>query len=440
MKAVLQPLFFREDKTERFERQLAALKILLAEVAEFLPPRALGDEIGQADAVVFPEILGEAYRRSKDFQSLPVPILVATSEFGTFSMWDWEIMNYLKGKGVAALAPYNLAQALAYCRMLAAKRRLGESKFLIFQDNPGDGFQPEIFKCFYWWEQEATDRLRDKFGISVEKRSLKKLGAKAETYSDADALAEWNKWKYPVNDNFTTAMAVNAAKLYLALRDEIDSENIIGMGTNCLNESRSCRSTPCVAWDRLLEERGILWACEGDTISLATICLLSLSLERPLMMTNIYPFLMGDAATKHEKIPGFPEFLDQPENHILLAHCGYFGLVPRRFSSSWIIREKCLAIVNPDSHVFDARLPEGDVTLVKLDATLDKIMSGPAKLKGYVQYDKSSDCRNGGIVEVGDGKRFMDQVYSHHLVVVEGDITDELRALGKVMGLEVEPV
>ena len=68
-------------------------------------------------------------------------------------------------------------------------------------------------------------------------------------------------------------------------------------------------------------------------------------------MTNIYPFLMGDAALKHEKIPSFPEIVDEPENHILLGHCGYFGLLPRKFSTSWTLRAKQLAIVDEKSHM-----------------------------------------------------------------------------------------
>nr|MDA3834929.1 hypothetical protein [Spirochaetales bacterium] len=278
--------------------------------------------------VIFPEILGEAYRNSKTFQDIRVPILIITSEFGTLSMWDWEISNYLQGKGVETLTPYNLEQSELLCQMLAAKRKLSSSKFLIFQDNPGEGFQPDIFKSFYWWEDECTQSIQNKFGVEIERRSLKDLGRKASAVSDADARSEWKKWDYPADDSFTETMALEAVKLYLTLDREIDSDRIVGMGTNCLNESAYCTRTPCLAWDRLFEERGMLWACEGDTVTLTTKFLLYQSLKRPVMMTNIYPFLMGMAALKHEKIPGFPELLQNPENHILLAHCGYFGLVP----------------------------------------------------------------------------------------------------------------
>ena len=96
------------------------------------------------------------------------------------------------------------------------------------------------------------------------------------------------------------------------------------------------------------------------------------SLDAPIMMTNLYPFLMGQAALKHERIPNFPD-VDEPENHILVAHCGYLGVVPERFSTEWALRPKVLAIVDENATAIDARLPEGDVTLAKLQPTFDSI-------------------------------------------------------------------
>lgn len=437
-KARLVPIYFKETKTDKFEKQLAHLHHVLGKDAEFLQPVGLGDAVPACEAVVFPEILGEAYRNAKAFREIQVPILLITSEFATVSMWDWEISNFLLGKGVETILPYSLEQALLVCSMLSVKRSMNGAKFLIFQDNPGEGFQPDIFKSFYWWEDECTKGIKDTFGITIERRSLKRLGEKAQSIADADAKAVWESWGYPTSDAFALSKGIEAAKLYLALEAEIDSDSIIGMGTNCLNESAFCKTTPCIAWNVLLEERGMLWACEGDTVSLATKYLVYKALKKPLLMTNIYPFLMGKAATKHEKIPGFPEFLPNPEDHILLAHCGYFGLLPKSMSCSWKVVDPVLAIVDEKAHVFDARMQTGPVTITKLDASLSKLMAVKGTLKGYVQYDSSSDCRNGGVLEVANGKDFMDKVYSHHIILVEGDVSQELKLLGKIMSLTVE--
>ena len=57
------------------------------------------------------------------------------------------------------------------------------------------------------------------------------------------------------------------------------------------------------------------------------------SLAAPIMMTNMYPFLLGNAALKHERIESFPQVDAEPENHILVAHCGYMGVIPQPFAT-----------------------------------------------------------------------------------------------------------
>ena len=101
-----------------------------------------------------------------------------------------------------------------------------------------------------------------------------------------------------------------------------------------------------------------------------TKVILHRSLDVPIMMTNLYPFLLGQAALKHERIPAFPA-VPEPENCILVAHCGYLGVVPQSFSTEWNLKPKVLAIVNDNATAIDARLPEGPITLSKLHPKLD---------------------------------------------------------------------
>jgi hypothetical protein len=440
MKARLVPLFFKKDRTEKFDRQLGNLKKLLGGEAEFLPAAGLGEPLPACDAVVFPEILGEAYRSAEHFRAIRAPILLITSEFATVSMWDWEIANFLKNKGVATIAPYNLQQARTLCAALAAKRRMAGGKMLIFQDNPGEGFQSDIFKCFYWWSEECTDLIRERFGLQIERRSFRKLGAEAKAIPDAEARSEWKRWDFPLAEELSERALLSAVKLYLAVKRELAGDpSILGAGINCLNESAFSDTTPCLAWNMLYEEMGLLWACEGDTLSLATKLLLHKSLGAPILMTNIYPFLMDQAALKHEKIPGFPEVLEQPENHLLLAHCGYFGLTPRSFCTSWMLRPPVLAIVDKNAHVHDARVPVGDITLAKLDTSLSKMMVIEGCLRGYVQYP-GSDCRNGAIVRVQSGHRLVRQMYSHHQLLMTGKRQQEIELLAPVFGLALEGI
>ncbi len=91
-------------------------------------------------------------------------------------MWDWEIVAYLEGEGISVIAPYTLAQTQYAVPAASVRRELSESKFLVFQDNPGEGFQAEIFKRFYWWENEAIQRMFEKFGVTIEKKSFREFG------------------------------------------------------------------------------------------------------------------------------------------------------------------------------------------------------------------------------------------------------------------------
>ena len=338
MKAKIVPIYFRKADDPGFVAQLEKLRTLLADEADIVEPVKLGEPVPEADAVIIPDMLGDAFRLVDKFKQLPQPIMVVTSEFGTVSMWDWEIAEYLRSLGVATIGPYNPEQTLKVVAALGVRRELRQTTFLVYQDDPGEGFQPAIFKRFYWWEDECTQRLRDKFGLSVVKRSYKELGARAKTISDQRAEQALRGWDVRVEELSDLAYRY-AAKMYLAVSDDLDRDpSIRAAGINCLNESHFSDTTPCMAWNMLFEQRGLIWGCEADTLSMATKYLLHKSLGAPIQMTNLYPFLLGNAALKHERIASFPAVPAEPENHILVAHCGYMGVIPQQFQgdSYWI--------------------------------------------------------------------------------------------------------
>jgi L-fucose isomerase-like protein len=229
----------------------------------------------------------------------------------------------------------------------------------------------------------------------------------------------------------------SALKLYLAIKSHVEADPAVqGVGINCLNESHFSDTTPCLAWSLLFEEKKLTWGCEADTLSMLTQHLLFRTLGVPLMMTNLYPFSMGQAALKHEHIPSFPESSD-PENHILVAHCGYLGVVPRPFAEGWRLREKVLAIVDDNASAIDARIPTGDITLVKLHPLLNHWSVAEGTLEGYVQYE-NSHCLNGGVIKVDHGRRFMRELISHHYILAAGHIAERLRWASRVFELDVE--
>ena len=437
MKARLVPVHFKSGMDEQFKVHLAIVKDLLADDAEVLPPVALGSRLPPADATVFPQLIGDAFSQLDALKRLTIPALVLTWDFGTVNMWDWEIVTFMKSLGMKAFTPYDLSQTRTICRSLALVREMKDVKFLVFQDRPGvGGEQPEIFKRFWWWEDRANETIREVLGIRVVRKSYERLAAAASAVSDADARAALKDKVVPA-EGVSEHQMLSAIKLYLALKRELDADPAIqGAGINCLNESAFSDTTPCLAWDLLYQERRLIWACEADTLSLATTWLLERALRAPVMMSNLYPFLMGGAALKHEKIDRFPD-VPEPENHLLMVHCGYFGEVPRAFCESWTLRPKALAIVNENATMIDGRMKTGPMTLAKLHPELKSVQVIDGELEGYSQYP-GSDCRNGALLKVRDGRALMKSFYSHHYCIMTGRRTTEVELMARVMDLGVE--
>jgi L-fucose isomerase-like protein len=207
------------------------------------------------------------------------------------------------------------------------------------------------------------------------------------------------------------------------------------VGINCLNESRYSDTTPCLAWNLLYEEQRMIWGCEADIVSMLTKYILHKSLGMPVMMTNLYPFLMGKAALAHERIPHFPE-VDEPENHILAAHCGYLGVVPQSFATQWTLSPKVLRIVDDNASAIDARLPVGEMTLAKFAPSFNEMTVAEGTLEDYVQYE-DSDCLNGAVLRVPDGRRMLDRILSHHYLLMTGHWQDDIQMLGRVFNFDV---
>jgi hypothetical protein len=437
----LLPVFLEDYQTTSFRAQFAALQVLSGDLVEWLEPAQISDAPKvQATAVVIPDMSGLAYRLLDEFSAINLPILIITSEFGTVSMWDWEIRDFLRRRGVETIAPTSLQEFHDLCRAVGVKERLSVSTMLAYQDNLGAGKQPDIFKRFYWWEDECVDDLEKSFGVSIERRSYKELWARALSVPSARLEAEMERTMpgVPISGLVRKARE-DALRLKLALDDELDeTPGVIAAGINCLNESETSTTTPCLAWNLLFEERGLIWGCEADLTSMITQFLTWETLRTPAIMTNLYPFLMGNAALKHEKIPFFPA-VEKPENHILIAHCGFLGVIPQSWSTEWTLRPPVLEIVDPNAHAIDGRLPEGQMTIVKIASTMDRLVVTPADLTGYQQY-ANSDCLNGGVLRVEDGYRYAEGLPSHHAVIALTDVVRRLEVVGPVLGVGIEKI
>lgn len=436
LKAKIIPLRFREANEREvgeYEEQMERLRELYSDVADFGETVIAGEPVGECDAVLFPQMIGAGYHYAEALKEYGKPILVITSRFGTVDMWDWELISYLKSAGLNVFSPYDVQLGKTIFRALAVKERLKGAKFLMFQDDPGEGMQAYIFKRFYWWEKECTENMEKFFGAQLIYKSWKEVNARAAARDEEEALAVFNSWQLPC-EGISDEQRILIGQLYLAICDTIEElGGVEGIGANCLNESMYCKTTPCVIWNQLFEQYGIVWCCEGDTLTLLSTYVLYHSLRAPIQMTNIYPFLVGQAAIYHERIDSFPD-IEEPENHALGVHCGYAGFAPRSFcGENWKVVPKVLAIVNEKAVMVDCRMPEGDMVLAKINPTFDKITVIPGEIEKYEQFP-DTDSLNATLLHYKKGEEVMEELPSHHQMIITGKQKAGIRQIAKVFG------
>lgn len=438
MRAKIVAVRFESTDIKEFDRIYDVLRELYKNEAEFLEPVLMGNPLPEADAVLLPVMAVDVYTKiDRIRQAVNIPIIVITTVFGVSLMFDWESVAYLKSKGLEVYNPHSMELAKTIFKAFALKREMKKQKFLIFQDTPGDGLIPEQFKIFYWWNDECTRDIKEKFGITIVRKPYIDLCNKAKAISDEAARIEVKRWNFDNQVPYERPLLASV-KLFMALRDEVDKEgNVAGCGVNCLNEAYDSDTTPCLAWNLLYQDRGVMWVCEGDTSSLMTQYLIGSTIDSAILTTNIYPFLSGMPALSHEKIQEFPRVSD-PDDHALLVHCGYFGCMPQKGTSKWVLRPPVLSwLVGENSTAVDAEVDKGPLTLCKLHSTFGSIMIEKAVLEEYVQYP-GSDCRNGGLIRVADGYRLMERIYSHHVIVATGKRSNQIKAVAQVFHINVD--
>ncbi len=441
IRAKVVPIRFKEINARElgeYKQQLEILNAIYGDVAEFMGTVVAGDPIPECDAIVFPQLIGAAYHYKDVLRQYDKPMIVITSQFGTVDMWDWELIAYMRGAGFNVFSPYNIELGKVIFRAIAAKEHMKGAKFLMFQDDPGEGMQAYIFKRFYWWEKECSEQIEKFFGARLIYKSWKAVNQRAAEIDAQKALYEFASGDIPC-EGITEENKLNVARLYLAICEVIDElGGVDGIGANCLNESMYSNTTPCLIWNMLFEKYGIIWCCEGDTLTLISTYVLYQSLRQPIMMTNIYPFLVGKAAIHHEKIDDFPPVPD-PENYALGVHCGYAGFAPRCFCSKWKMVPKVLAIVDEKAYMIDCELPTGDMVLAKINPSFDRITVIPGQLEKYVQFP-GTDARNASLLHYSKGEKVMEELPSHHQMIITGRQQAAITQIARVFGWACEVI
>jgi L-fucose isomerase-like protein len=369
-------------------------------------------------------------------RGLPV-IFWSLLDYDEPDFWRWAARDMLHTLGVDVHLVKNSREGIMLLRALALKSFLCRNRMVVIGE-----------QNFPWNANAVGDRLTRSLGTEVIVHSLEEMRSRYTKFSAQDIqqvratrLAE----RYEAQGVRPEALD-QAILTYLAIRDILEEERALGFGVNCFGDLiiRGGRDTPCLA-QLLLREEGYIAACDGDFIAMTGMALANFFLNKPAMMSNLYPVSYTGALTDHFGDPLSPgEAYPRSEwhNFARLGHCGYVGVVSpemtpsgKTYLRSWggtyeIKRDGrgCGA---------DGDLAGGEpITVISLASDMKRLMIAQARVAETTRHLNLPHCESSGLLEFRDLRGFEEAVSRDHVVVVYGDHQRDFEILAGVLGLE----
>jgi hypothetical protein len=371
-------------------------------------------------------------------RGLPV-IFWSLLDYDEPDFWRWAARDMLQTLGVDVHLVRNGREGIALLKALALKRMLHSSRMVVIgQQN------------FPWNANAVGDRVRRQLGTDVVVRSLEDMRSRYTKFTAADIRhVRTTRLTHRYEEGGVQPEALDQAILtYLAIRDILEEERALGFGVNCFGDLiiRGGRDVPCLA-QLLLREEGYIASCDGDFIAMTGMILANFFLNKPAMMSNLYPVSYVGALTDHfgdPLSPGEEYPRSNWHNFARLAHCGYVGVVSpemtpsgKTYLRSWggtyeIKRDGSGCGVDGD-------LAGGEpITVISLASDMQRLMIAQARVAETTRHPDMPHCESSGLLEFRDLRGFEEAVSRDHVVVIYGDHQRDFEILAGVLGLEAK--
>jgi hypothetical protein len=369
-------------------------------------------------------------------RGLPV-IFWSLLDYDEPDFWRWAARDMLQTLGVEVHLVRNHREGIALLKALALKRFLSGSRMVVIGE-----------QNFPWNAYAVGDRLTRRLGIEVVVRSLQDMRSRYPRFTAAD-IQQVRATRLPhryEEGGVQPGDLDQAIRTYLAIRDILEEEHALGFGVNCFGDLiiRGGRDVPCLA-QLLLREEGYIASCDGDFIAMTGMLLANFFLNKPAMMSNLYPVSYVGALTDHFGDPLSPgEAYPRSEwhNFARLAHCGYVGVVSpemtpggktslRSWGGTYEIKR------DGRGCGVDGDLVGGEpITVVSLASDMQRLMIAQARVAETTRHPDMPHCESSGLLQFRDLRGFEEAVSRDHVVIVYGDHQRDFEILAGVLGLE----
>lgn len=351
--------------------------------------------------------------------------------------WRWSARDFLKTLGVEVYLVKDHREGAALVKSLAMRRFLKNSKIVVFGE-----------QNFPWNANAAGHIVTQNLGTQIVVRSLEDFRSRYGKYSRERLEQEWQSRKsdrYVLRDAHSTELGT-ALRTSLAIGEVLEEERALGFGVNCFGDLiiKGGRDVPCLA-QCFLRENGYIASCDGDFIAMMSMVLATFYLDKPCMMSNMYPLHYAGAITDHFGDPLLPDDKigrERWKNMARLNHCGYVGVISPEMSPDGkaMLREwGGTNEIKRDGRGcgIDADLAPGEpITVVELCFDAKRLLVASAKVVETTRHQGMPHCESTALLEFHDLEGFVANISREHTVIVYGDHIQDFQVLAGVLGLE----
>ncbi|MBQ3904035.1 MAG: fucose isomerase [Eubacterium sp.] len=260
------------------------------------------------------------------------------------------------------------------------------------------------------------------FGAGLVSIEARELIDKAKTFTEDDIKEYLADAKTRIRglENIAENNVLDFARLYRAYDEFVKENNIGALSSRCWPDFFTAFGTPVCSVLGILNDLGIASACEADTYGALSM--------------YISTFLTGKSA-----FFGDPVSMDEKENTVTFWHCGMAACSLAREDTGACAGLHCNRKIGPTLE-FGCKA-ESEVTIFrvgkKADGTFRLFVAGGEALDKPQQfYGTSIVVKTDNSAEAFVNNSIKDG-WEPHFAVAMGNITDELKALGNMLGLEV---
>ncbi|MHC4123307.1 MAG: L-arabinose isomerase family protein [Planctomycetota bacterium] len=398
----------------------------------------LGDDVDAILPISIPAYPTEVWNSHPQVlieRGLPL-IFWSLMKYDEPDFWRWSARDFLRALGVEVHIAVNTKHGRWLLKSLALKRFVLEAKMVVFGE-----------QNFPWNATAGGFLIKESLGTDIIVRSITDIRKRYVNFSNEQVENVWEERK---NRYIVKSVKVDqlqeAIRVYLSIKSILEEEKAAAFGVNCFGDLviKGGRDVPCLA-QALLREDGYITSCDADYIAMMSMMLITHFLDKPCMMSNMYPVQYVGALNDHFGTPLSPDVKKYPKdmwkNLARLAHCGFVGIVPVEMTPNkkatlcdWAGTYE----IKRDGRGcgIDSDLKRGEpITVVELCFDGKTLLIAEAKVCETTRHLNLPHCESSALLKFRDLEGFVNNISREHTAIAYGKHTEELKVMADILKL-----